>query len=446
MSSMLPAFLQIEINWLRGLYIAIFFCNAIFATMFKTIGRDLLSSFGTFSDCDETDGTSCQGNQMIFRASFSISMFFLIRALLSRFSWVQPRARAIKILVWVEIPVLIALLVGSFYIPNSFFDGYVPFTRAASGFFILFQIFSIVSVSYQVRDTLLDGIEQAEKAEARGDVSKGVCASSVCLWKTAFLGVCAVSMVCIGSGITYLYMRFADCDLGLAFTTITIASAGLLIITCVSPWIEVGLLPPCAISAYLVLMCWQALVSNPVKSCEHRRHPPPSPQDEESSNTDSVIANAVIAAFAMTWTSWRTSSAATKMLVRRRRSPQDREMPVARPVSDDRHHDQQFASVVVVDVHSDQQHTDESPPLSPAGTTVEPPQPNRELIHEPWQFYSMMCLAGLYMAMVLTDWNSADGSFNNVSMWVKIVAQWVTILLFAWTLVAPKLFPDRDFS
>ncbi|KAJ8576762.1 hypothetical protein ON010_g2449 [Phytophthora cinnamomi] len=156
----------------------------------------------------------------------------------------------------------------------------------------------------------------------------------------------------------------------------------------VSPWIEVGLLPPCAISAYLVLMCWQALVSNPVKSCEHRRHPPPSPQDEESSNTDSVIANAVIAAFAMTWTSWRTSSAATKMLVRRRRSPQDREMPVARPVSDDRHHDQQFASVVVVDVHSDQQHTDESPPLSPAGTTVEPPQPNRELIHEPWQFYN----------------------------------------------------------
>lgn len=41
---------------------------------------------------------------------------------------------------------------------------------------------------------------------------------------------------------------------------------------------------------------------------------------------------------------------------------------------------------------------------------------------------------------------SASSSFNNISMWVKIVAQWVTILLFSWTLVAPKLFPDRDFS
>ncbi|KAE9138836.1 hypothetical protein PF010_g812 [Phytophthora fragariae] len=445
MPSMLPAFLQIEINWLRGLYIALFFCNAIFATMFKTIGRDLLSSFGTFSDCDETDSASCQGNQMIFRASFSISMFFLMRALLSRFGWVQPRARAIKILMWVEVPVLIALLVGSFYIPNSFFDGYVPFTRVASGFFILFQIFSIVSVSYQVRDTLLDGIERAEKAEAQGETRRDFCAGSVCLWKTVFIGVCALSLVCIGSGITYLYMRFADCDLGLAFTTITIVAAALLLIACVSPWIEVGLLPPCAISAYLVLMCWQALVSNPVKSCEHRRYPPPSSTDEESSNTDSVIANAVIAAFAMTWTSWRTSSAATILLVRQGRTPQSRETPTTRSGSDDRHRDQQFASVVVVDVHP-AHHTDESPTLAPAGTTVEPPQPSRELIHEPWQFYSMMCLAGLYMAMVLTDWNSADGSFNNISMWVKIVAQWVTILLFSWTLVAPKLFPDRDFS
>ncbi|KAH7484475.1 Serine incorporator 3 [Phytophthora ramorum] len=430
-----PALFKIEINWLRGLYIALFFCNAIFATMFKTIGRGLLSLFGTFSDCDQTDNTSCQGNQMVFRASFSISMFFLLRALLSRFGWVQPRARAIKILVWIELPVFIALLVGSFYIPNAFFDGYVTFTRIASGFFIFFQIFSIVSVSYQIRDTLLDGIERAEKATAQGE---GLCAGSVCLWKTTFFSVCAGSLVAVGAGIAYLYIRYGDCSLGVAFTTITSVAAGLLIIVCVSNWMEVGLLPPCAISAYLVLMCWQALVSNPDKTCEHHYRPAPSPEDEQSANTDSVIVNAMIAAFAMTWTSWRTSSAATKLLVRHRRTPPQRNTPIARPASGG------FAAVVVIDVHT-AQHLAESPTLA-AGTTVQPSQPTGELVHEPWQFYSMMCLAGLYMAMVLTDWDSANGSFNNVSMWVKIVAQWVTILLFSWTLIAPKLFPDRDFS
>lgn len=37
-------------------------------------------------------------------------------------------------------------------------------------------------------------------------------------------------------------------------------------------------------------------------------------------------------------------------------------------------------------------------------------------------------------------------SSNGTSMWVKISAQWLTMLLFAWSLVAPKLFPSRDFT
>jgi hypothetical protein len=32
------------------------------------------------------------------------------------------------------------------------------------------------------------------------------------------------------------------------------------------------------------------------------------------------------------------------------------------------------------------------------------------------------------------------------SVWVKVVSQWVTVGLYCWTLVAPVLFPDRDFS
>ncbi|KAL3668709.1 Serine incorporator 3 [Phytophthora oleae] len=424
MPNRMPAVFRFDINWLRGVYIALFFCNAIFATLFKTIGRDLLSSFGTFSDCNTTDSEHCQGNQMIFRASFSISMFFLMRALISRFGWVQPRRRAVTILVWVEIPVLVALLVGSFYIPNV--------TQKLT---LLLPRDSID----QLRDTLLNALENAEKAEADGNMTKMLCTGSACLWKIAFLVVCAGSLVAVGAGIAYLYMQFGDCSLGLAFTTITIVAVGLLTIVCISSWMEVGLLPPCVISAYLVLMCWQALVSNPDKTCEHREHPPPTQEDEESANTNSMIANAVIGAFAMTWTSWRTSSAAAKLLVRNGRNPRG-DSPVARPGRD-----HEFAGVVVVDVHP-VQNTSESEAVAPAGTTVEAPQPQRELVPEPWQFYSMMCLAGLYMAMVLTDWDSAEGSSNDVSMWVKIIAQWLTILLFSWTLAAPKLFPNRDFS
>jgi hypothetical protein len=30
-------------------------------------------------------------------------------------------------------------------------------------------------------------------------------------------------------------------------------------------------------------------------------------------------------------------------------------------------------------------------------------------------------------------------------MWVKAISQWVASGLFLWTLVAPAVFPDRDF-
>jgi len=31
------------------------------------------------------------------------------------------------------------------------------------------------------------------------------------------------------------------------------------------------------------------------------------------------------------------------------------------------------------------------------------------------------------------------------SVWVKVVSSWVCSLLYIWTLVAPLLFPDREF-
>ncbi|KAF4042602.1 Serine incorporator (Serinc) [Phytophthora infestans] len=209
----------------------------------------------------------------------------------------------------------------------------------------------------QVRDTLLSTIESAEKA-AENHIDKGLCAGSE-------------------DGIF---------------------RASALILVCITSWLEVGLLPPCTISAYLVLMCWQALVSNPDKNCEHRDH---TPEDEEAANKNSMVANAVVAAFAMTWTSWRTSSAAANLLARQAREPSKGGSLAARPSNNN----DQFTAVVVIPA----QRSHETPDIAPAVSTVETTQPNLELIHEPWQFYSMMCLAGLYMAMVLTDWDSADG-------------------------------------
>ncbi|CAG0901169.1 unnamed protein product [Cyprideis torosa] len=43
-----------------------------------------------------------------------------------------------------------------------------------------------------------------------------------------------------------------------------------------------------------------------------------------------------------------------------------------------------------------------------------------------------------------TDLSTLNANLSSV--WVKIISSWVCIGLYCWTLVAPLLFPDRDFG
>ena len=62
-----------------------------------------------------------------------------------------------------------------------------------------------------------------------------------------------------------------------------------------------------------------------------------------------------------------------------------------------------------------------------------------------------MCLAAVYVGILITNWNSASIHTGEIEpsgfgFWVRIVMSWVTFLLYFWTLIAPRVCPDRDFS
>lgn len=66
-----------------------------------------------------------------------------------------------------------------------------------------------------------------------------------------------------------------------------------------------------------------------------------------------------------------------------------------------------------------------------------------------WHFY--MCLASIYIGMLITNWNSASIITGEVGesgfgFWVRVGICWATFLLYIWTLVAPRVCPDRDFT
>jgi len=70
------------------------------------------------------------------------------------------------------------------------------------------------------------------------------------------------------------------------------------------------------------------------------------------------------------------------------------------------------------------------------------------------KFHFIMASGCMYMAMILTNWSSRQEVEDNTTsydvgaetMWIKIVSQWLTCLLYIWSLAAPLLLKDREFS
>ena len=70
-----------------------------------------------------------------------------------------------------------------------------------------------------------------------------------------------------------------------------------------------------------------------------------------------------------------------------------------------------------------------------------------------WKLNIVLVLVVCWFSVSLTGWGTVESSGNaanpdtgKVSMWMIIVSQWVTLGIYLWTLLAPRLFPDRDFS
>lgn len=70
-----------------------------------------------------------------------------------------------------------------------------------------------------------------------------------------------------------------------------------------------------------------------------------------------------------------------------------------------------------------------------------------------WKLNIILAFITCWFAMALTSWGSvasggdmANPQAGKVGMWMIMGSHFLQNLLYLWTLVAPKLFPDREFS
>ncbi|PVU94444.1 hypothetical protein BB561_002541 [Smittium simulii] len=68
-------------------------------------------------------------------------------------------------------------------------------------------------------------------------------------------------------------------------------------------------------------------------------------------------------------------------------------------------------------------------------------------------FHFIFCIAAMYMAMLLTNWNSINANSGDfivigrsmTAVWAKIITSWLCIILYCWTLLAPVIMPERYY-
>lgn len=374
----------------------------------------------------------CMGNAAVYRISMALALWFLISLIVCmcmpsfhRGNW------CIKGLLW------FVMIVGSFFAPNHVFDnsGYAWFSRVVSALFLILQIAMLIDWAYTWNDSWVERSNAAEDESGEK------------YWLNLILGFCGFFYVIFLTGCLFLFIEFS-CDMALGFTLFTLIAG----ITVTAVQLKSGdngggnLLTSAIVCMYAMYLCYSAISSN--TACSGA-----SALSTGDNITDTMI-SVLIAALSLTWTVYSASTSInsyaevpTTDTVNTPLNGANRSTVGGSFVEED--------GVVPAAGRGAEKEGEDAFENASEQEIVQAEQSGGRKAYV--IFHLVMATGSVYMAMLLTDWGSgasitstattptANYGLGEASMWVKIVSQWFTFLLYLWTVLAPVWFPDREF-
>lgn len=459
----------------KTFYLFLQFLAVVFALNMRYWGGNEIKISAWTVGCESSDSVvldGCRGNAAVFRISMMQAIFFFFMMFGSWWSSDFHVTQACgKILLW------IALMVASFFIPNSAFDdsGYAWFSRVVSVLFLLLQLIILIDFAYKWNDGWLENADELQHEEKSDGMNR---------WHYSMLG-CAVLMLLIWFiGVVLMFKYYNSCPLDKLFTAFTLILPLLGIITALSQ--GAAILPTSVIAAYSTYLCWGALNANPDAACA-------AVQNGVVKQSPAVIVVGIIfAAASLVWISLSTAESAKTLELEFQEDKRERfngtdgkatplnsgasvvtsgPDPVTAKGDDGLEmHDNgrsegegindHDVKVSVADEQRRQQQMEFEEESQGSEYAAQKRQERLDAAdaEKYWIFHFVMMLAAIYLAMLLTDWGSdpdpsgtsADTTVSSTegktSMWVKVVTQWLTNMMYIWTLVAPRLCPNRDWN
>mmetsp|Transcript_6801 Transcript_6801/g.10166 ORF Transcript_6801/g.10166 Transcript_6801/m.10166 type:complete len:467 (+) Transcript_6801:54-1454(+) len=367
-------------------------------------------------DADDTLRQKCSGNNGVYRAAGSALVFYLLAGIAS---YCKPSANREA---WpAKIALFIFLVIGTIFIPNDplFSPVFLNIFRVGAIFFMIFNQLIIIDMAFNVNESWVEKSDKAELDEGEGAGKK---------WLGALLASCAIlvlgSLVAIG----LMFYYFTGCTTNNIFITITLI-AGIVLTIIQLTGEEASLFTSSCIFAYSTYLCYTAVTKNPNAEC--------NPQLGEE-NFSGIILGLIITLIGMAWTGYSHTA---------HRAVGEASDHADQNANED---DAERTPIGVTGVLLSSSNHDGDSPNDGDGNEN---QNSIESFSSSWKINLILAFICCWYAMCLTSWgtvasagNVANPSAGDVSMWMVICSQWLMNLLYLWTLLAAKIFPDRDFN
>lgn len=368
---------------------------------------------------------SCVGNAGVYRPTLLATVFFLISAAISK---ANP---SLNSQAWPEKFILFLLsLILTIILPNGpmLFPVYLIAMRIFAGIFVVVQQVILIDLAYNWNDNWLDHANECDRLNGYGSGAK---------WLKAIILVSVLFYIASFSVVGTLYHNYSGCSENTAIITVTLINILVVTVTQLSGT-EGSLMTSSIVSAYSSYLAYASVAKNPNGECN------PS---LGSNNVWNITAGLILTSISLAWTGWSWTA--------EQRLNTDG-IQKARSVSPNNIHNQNPESLNLDVPFLD---PDDQPTTGVVmkSDDVEIESSDKKPNSAIWKLNIILALISCWVAASLTGWgalqqavdgthSAANPEVSNVNMWMIAISQWIAISLYTWTLVAPRLFPDRDFS
>ncbi|XP_060114611.1 serine incorporator 2 [Heteronotia binoei] len=363
------------------------------------------------------------GHKSVYRMCFATTAFFFLFALMMICvrSSKDPRASIQNGFWFFKFLILIGITVGAFYIPDGPFTSvWFYFGVVGSFFFILIQLILLIDFAHSWSQIWLHNADE-------GSTKSWYAA----LFFFTFLFY-AVSIAAVVLLFVY-YTKPDNCTENKVLISLNLIFCIVVSVLSILPKIQdaqphSGLLQASIITLYTMFVTWSALANVPEKECN------PTLLLRMGNSSTAAMPNGG------EMTQWWDAPSIVGLVI----------FVLCTLFISIRSSDHAQVNKMML--------TEESPAMLGGNTPALEDGVHRAYDNEEdgvsynYSFFHIcLLLASLYIMMTLTNWYRPDEYHQKLTspwtaVWVKISSSWAGLLLYVWTLVAPIVMPDRDFS